>query len=427
MLFPPSLPPTPSGRSLGRVETPPEVVRFMMGLAEAPKGGRVLEPACAHGPFLRAFREVHGTGYRFFGVEIDPSALDLPPWAEGVVADFLLFEPGEAFDLVLGNPPYGIVGEASKYPIHVLKEVKGLYKKAFSTWRGKYNLYGAFIEKSVRLLRPGGMLVFVVPATWLVLDDFSLLRAFLAQEGRVEVYYLGEVFPGRRVSAVVLRFQKGGKGLALWDTKREGGEFVPALWEEYPDWRGEMVRFETEETRRLEASGTPLGKLFRIRFAARSPEFKRHAAVQREPGPGLVPVLTGRNLKPGWIDYEKNHSGLWMPKERAKELRDFYATPHLVVAHTKGTKVVAAWDERAYPWREEFHLLPKEGVRLDPLLLVQWLNSEEMQAHVRTLYRDFVPHLTLRMLERLPLRREYGFHTSPVRWERVAQEALTGP
>ena len=91
-----------------------------------------------------------------------------------------------------------------------------------------------------------------------------------------------------------------------------------------------------------------------------------------------------------------------MPKERAKELRDFYATPHLVVAHTKGTKVVAAWDERAYPWREEFHLLPKQGVQLKPLALVRWLNSPVMQEYAKTLYRDFVPHLTLRMLERIP-------------------------
>jgi adenine-specific DNA-methyltransferase len=390
-------------KSLGQVETPPEVVRFMVSLVQAPIGGKVLEPACAHGPFLKALRESQGTAYRFVGVEIDPKSLSLPPWAEGVLADFLLWEPGETFDLILGNPPYGIVGEASKYPIHVLKEVKGLYKKTFSTWRGKYNLYGAFVEKSIHLLKPGGVLVFVIPATWLVLDDFSLLRSFLAREGKTEVYYLGEVFPGRKVSAVVLRFEKGGRGLVLWDTKRKGKEFVPELWERYPDWRGEMIRYETDETRRLEALGTPLGELFHIRFAARSTEFKRHPSVQREPGPGLVPVLTGRNLKPGWIDYERNASGLWMPKERAKEIRDFYATPHLVVAHTKGTRVVAAWDERAYPWREEFHLLPKGGVKLDSQALVEWLNSETLQNHVRTLYRDFVPHLTLRMLEKIPL------------------------
>jgi adenine-specific DNA-methyltransferase len=398
-----SIPSEYDPKNLGQVETPPEVVRFMVSLAQAPIGGKVLEPACAHGPFLKALRESQGTDYRFIGVEVDPKALDLPPWAEGVLADFLLWKPGETFDLILGNPPYGIVGEASKYPIHVLKEVKGLYKKTFSTWRGKYNLYGAFIEKSIHLLKPGGVLVFVIPATWLVLDDFSLLRAFLAKEGETEVYYLGEVFPGRKVSAVVLRFEKGGRGLVLWDTKRKGREFVPELWERYPDWRGEMIRYETDETRRLEASGKPLGEVFRIHFAARSTEFKRHPSVQREPGPGLVPVLTGRNLKPGWIDYERNVSGLWMPKERAKEIRDFYATPHLVVAHTKGTRVVAAWDERAYPWREEFHLLPKGGVKLDSQALVEWLNSETVQNHVRTLYRDFVPHLTLRMLEKIPL------------------------
>ncbi|WP_440310656.1 Eco57I restriction-modification methylase domain-containing protein, partial [Klebsiella pneumoniae] len=83
--------------------------------------------------------------------------LDLPSWAEGVVADFLLWEPGEGFDLILGNPPYGIVGDGSKYPIHVLKEVKGAYKRVLSTWKGKYNLYGASLEKWVRLLKEGGV------------------------------------------------------------------------------------------------------------------------------------------------------------------------------------------------------------------------------------------------------------------------------
>jgi adenine-specific DNA-methyltransferase len=388
-----------SPKNLGQVNTPEEVVGFMVSLVEAPLGGRVLEPACANAPFLRAFREAHGTAYHFVGVEIDPRVLDIPPWAKGILADFLLWEPGEAFDLILGNPPYGIVGEADKYPIHVFKETKALYKRIFSTWRGKYNLYGAFLEKAVRLLKPGGLLAFVVPATWLVLDDFALLRGFLSREGKTDLYYLGSVFPGKRVSAVVVRFQKGGKGLSLWDATG----LTPRLWEEYPGWRGEIIRFESEETRRLEASRRPLGEFFHIRFAARSSEFRRHPAVRSVSGPGLVPVLTGRNLKPGWIDYERNFSGLWMPKERVKEIRDFYATPHLVVGHTKGTRVVAAWDERAYPWREEFHLLPKQGNRVDPLAVLEWLNSEQVQKHVKTLYRDFVPHLTLRMLERIPL------------------------
>ena len=139
-----------------------------------------------------------------------------------------------------------------------------------------------------------------------------------------------------------------------------------------------------------------------IYFAARSPEIRRHPSVVKEPKEGLVPILTGRNLKPGWIDYETCHSGLWMPREEAPSLRFFYAFPHIVVGHTKGARVVAALDERCYPWREEFHLVPKIP-GLDERKLVQHLNSEPVQWYVRTLYRDLVPHLTMTQLRLVPV------------------------
>jgi adenine-specific DNA-methyltransferase len=318
------------------VETPPEVVDFMVSLAEAPRGGKVLEPACAHGPFLRAFREAHGTAYRFYGVEIDPKALDLPPWAEGILADFLLWEPGEAFDLILGNPPYGLA-------------------------------------------------------------EFARLRAFLAREGETEVHYLGQVFPDRKVRASVVRFRKGGRGLRLFE-----GFSKRFLWEA-PFWQGEMVRFPDPEALRREEEGVALGELFHIHFAARSPEVRAHPLTKTAPGPGLVPVLTGRNLKPGEIDYQTPHSGLYFPKAHVASLKPFYALPRLVVAHTRHYRVVAAWDERAYPWREEFHLLPKEEVKVNLPGLLAYLNGPEAQAHYRGLYREVVPHLTRAMLERFPV------------------------
>ena len=387
---------SPELRSLGRVETPPEVVGFMVSLAEAPRGGKVLEPACAHGPFLRAFREAHGTAYRFYGVEVDPKALDLPPWAEGILADFLLWEPGEAFDLILGNPPYGALGAGARLPV----SQRQAYRQRFATWQGRYNLYGAFLEKGVRLLRPGGTLLYVVPAGWMVLAEFALLRAFLAREGETEVHYLGQVFPDRKVRASVVRFRKGGRGLRLFE-----GFSKRFLWEA-PLWQGEMVRFPDPEALRREREGVALGELFHIHFAARSPEVKAHPLTRTTPGPGFVPVLTGRNLKPGEVDYETPYSGLFFPKGAVGHLKPFYALPRLVVAHTRHYRVVAAWDGRAYPWREEFHLLPKEGVRVDLPGLLTYLNGPEAQAHYRGLYREVVPHLTRAMLERFPVPRE---------------------
>ncbi|AFV76597.1 type I restriction-modification system methyltransferase subunit [Thermus oshimai JL-2] len=384
-------------RARGQVPTPPELVARMVALARPWAGGlRVLEPGCGRCPFLRAFREAYGAGFRFVGVERFPEALDPPPFAEVHLADFLGFQGGP-FDLILANPPYGAPGAG----IGLGEAERRAYRKRFATWYGRYNLYGAFLEQGVRLLAPGGVLVYVVPAGWMVLDEFRRLRRFLALEGGLEVFYLGRAFPGLKVRATVVRFTKGGRGLKLYQG------FEEELWVD-PDWQGGMVRFPHPKALALEREGVPLGELFEIRFAARSPELKRHPLTRTAPGPGLVPVLTGRNLKPGHIDYETPYSGLFFPKERAGLLKPFYARPHLVVGHTRHGKVVAAFDERAYPWREEFHLLPK-GTPLPErrmAALVEYLNGPEVQGYYQGLYRDAVPHLTRSMLERLPLPRD---------------------
>lgn len=247
----------------------------------------------------------------------------------------------------------------------------------------------------MRLLKPCGKAVLIVPATGLVLDDFAKLRAFLADHGKVAVHFLGKAFPKRNVSAVVL--VRGETGL-----KPDNGTELAVS---KPSYHGEIIRFETPDAMEFERGGIPLGECFRVHFAARSPEIHKHPSVVTEPRPDRVPNLTGRNLHRGRIDYETCYSGQWMPREDAPQLRAFYASPHIVVAHTKGTRVVAAVDRRCYPWREGFHLVPTVPIA-DLDAVVAHLNSERMQRHTRGLYRDFVPHLTATMLRLLPIPQE---------------------
>lgn len=393
--------------ALGAVSTPPHLIAFMVELA-APSGvAHVLEPACGDAPFLAAFAARYGNHHGLVGLEIDCAAALLArervPSARILEDDFLLWEPGMAFDVILGNPPYGIIGDKSHYPIHLLKERKRAYKRRLKTWRGKFNIYGAFMERAVDLLKPDGKLVFVVPASWLVLDDFAILRRYLALKGKLRIYYLDKAFPGRSISVVVFVLEKGKQGLELYDGTR--------LVLQKPFYQGEIIRFETPEALAFEQNGIPLGEVFNIYFAARSPQIRRHPQVITEARAGqnipagYVPVLTGRNLHSGWIDYEHCYSGFWMPKEAAGTLRPFYTSPHIVVGHTKGTRVVAALDERCYPWREEFHLVARDRTvgLADQQALVHYLISDPVQDYVRTLYRNVVPHLTKPMLERIPI------------------------
>ena len=207
--------------------TPERIVDFMINLIDITKltdkkDIAILEPACGLAQFLigikRNLPEVFKSA-KLWGVEINQDIINyLITLNTGnnikiIKDDYLLWQPGFFFNLVIGNPPYGIPSLSEHYTIKVDPQVKEKYKSQYETWYGKYNVYGAFIEKSIKLLKPEGQLIFIVPATFMILDEFSKLRAFLSQNGGVAIIYLGpEVFkPEADVSSVVLNFIKSDK------------------------------------------------------------------------------------------------------------------------------------------------------------------------------------------------------------------------
>lgn len=392
-------------KTYGAVSTPGPIVELMIRLSGVKqwKGLEILEPGCGFCDFLERIYENHQDN-NFTGVEVNPQIYRIAKSRHSQFnlfrADFLLWKPKTRYDVVIGNPPYGIIGDKSHYPIHALKEKKARYRKLSLTWFGKYNIYGAFIEKGVDLLKSHGRLIFIVPATFMILDDFKILRKFLSASGRTKVLYLGpKVFQGKTVSTCILVVDKAARGLQLYAVHNLKN--IDKCYEK-KSYDGEMMRFETPETRALEENSVPLGEVFSIHFAARSPQVKKHSLVRKSPRDGLVPILTGRNLHPGRIDYDHCYSGYWMPKDAASSLREFYGIPHLVVGHTKGGRVVAAIDDKCYPWREEMHLVPKiKGI--DLAAATEYLNSDQVQGYMHTLYRDITPHLTATQLGLLPL------------------------
>ena len=79
--------------ALGQIFTPEPVVRAMLALRR--NTGRVLEPSCGDGAFLR-----HLPGA--VGLELDPD--HCPPGAKAI--DFFAYPEREQFDTIIGNPPY---------------------------------------------------------------------------------------------------------------------------------------------------------------------------------------------------------------------------------------------------------------------------------------------------------------------------------
>jgi len=395
----------PHWKSYGAVSTPAEVVQAMIRLSGVDKGRNldILEPACGFCNFLIEIARQFPDN-RFVGVEINDDVYEeiaeLP--FEILHEDFLLWEPKQKFDLVIGNPPYGIIGAQEHYSIHTLTHKKAKYKRIFATWFGKYNMYGAFIEKGVRLLREGGKLVYIVPATWMILDVFAKLRKFLAERGHVDVYYLGpKVFPGITVTSCIIVFTDSGAGADLFI--RNGEDFAMVCCRD--KWSGEMLTFETEETRGLPEGKLRVGDVFDVMIAARSPEVRSCDAVLREPTGSALPFMKGKNVRRGYID-RTNYTGCWMRQEDIGKLKDFYGVlPRIVVGHTKGGEVVAALEQERYPYTGDvYHLLPRQAMTLLELKeIADWLNSAEINEYMRTLYRDITPHLTAKQLKLIPI------------------------
>lgn len=205
-LYPVLLPERRRGE-LGAFYTPPCLTSRL--LDQATEQGvewataRVLDPAAGAGAFLvqaalrmreampesepaLVLRNIAG---RLLGFEIDPNAAslaqasleialgDLAEKAGSRVPNMVhvrdtLDEPTDpCFDLVIGNPPYGRVALTSDQRSRF---ARSLY--------GHANLYGVFTDIALRWSRPGGLIAFVTPTSFLAGQYFGALRQLLAKD-----------------------------------------------------------------------------------------------------------------------------------------------------------------------------------------------------------------------------------------------------
>lgn len=200
--------PTALRSDLGAYYTPPALTDHLIGQASAAgvdfASEAVLDPACGGGAFLlpvalamqkrldhlspSALLDHLATHLQ--GFEIDPFAAWLTQaWLQLAFADELRRAgrnefpsvvrvcdsleqvPDRAFDLVIGNPPYG---RTTLSPAMRSTYARSLY--------GHANLYGLFTDLALRWTKPGGVVAFVTPTSFLAGEYFKALRGVLSEE-----------------------------------------------------------------------------------------------------------------------------------------------------------------------------------------------------------------------------------------------------
>lgn len=226
--------------SHGVFYTPPALAERLLDQAEAAgvdwATARVLDPAAGAGAFLipaaqRMLRAlgpcspavaIQNLSTRLRGFELDPfsawmsqvfiEAELLPlivasarrPAPFITICDSLGIDEGEGFDLVVGNPPFGRLRLAAE-----------LREKFARSLFGHANLYGLFMDLAVRLARPGGLVSFLTPSSFLAGEYFKNLRAMLWKEAPpVSLDFVTArkgVFEDVLQETVLATYRKGGK------------------------------------------------------------------------------------------------------------------------------------------------------------------------------------------------------------------------
>ena len=174
--------------------TPPSVVKhnidLLTHLFKDYPSLTILEPACGSGEYIDVLKkEFPTTTVSITGIEKNATIYDSikPVFHKENVnlinTDYLTFNPGTKYDLIIGNPPF-----------YVMKK-EAVDKKYWGFFDGRPNIFILFIIKSLELLKENGVLSFILPKNFLNCLYYDKTRKYLAS--MCEILYILDCKEGK--------------------------------------------------------------------------------------------------------------------------------------------------------------------------------------------------------------------------------------
>ena len=152
----------------------------------------ILEPSCGDGRFikslLKTFPEADVKGYELNEKVFSEVKLRFPE-VEILNENYLNSPIDEKFDLIIGNPPYFITKDR-------------IYNEYYT---GRANIFIQFIIHSLKKLNPEGVLIFVIPETFLNCQYYSKTREFIRREFVIyDIYKNPDMFEDTKYDTITM-------------------------------------------------------------------------------------------------------------------------------------------------------------------------------------------------------------------------------
>lgn len=298
----PSADASPRPPASGTVYTPERLADALVRALRPRAGQAWLDPCVGDGAFLRALRKHSSALITALDLETRGSVSDF--LADRLLRgrDFLAWagETDERFDRIVANPPYVSLSQVSE----ALRETALSVQAPDGTpIRLGANYWAAFLCASLRLLKPGGSLGFILPAAWDYADYAEPLRRKMARWfSQVEVHRcLKPMFSTVSDGCVVLIARGyGSKGRWRRREYRTLDELVTSLSSIAAGRRLQVIRASDR--------GIALGQVLEIRLGGVTGDSHYFLLTEEErkarklPEEAFVPVLSkAQHLEGGQI------------------------------------------------------------------------------------------------------------------------------
>lgn len=342
-------------QAAGAFYTPKSLIGRVLEALEAAGGlenKTVLDPCCGSGGFLMAAAEKCGDLSGIYGRDIDPMAVKLARinlairfrpesirclWDNVRVADTLLAGEEARYDVILGNPPWGY-----RYGRSQREAMVGCYRVG-----DQASSCDLFVESGLRGLNRSGLLCYLLPEAMLHVERHEPARRLLLEEGTIRaVEYLGEAFPGVQCPAILLCVEKGGKARSITVSVAGSRHMVSVERPLLP--HAPCLNARDEEYEIL----TQMAELEGARFLRGNADFalgivtgNNRQLLAESPGPGLEPVLRGREVTPFAIATPARYLAFRPERFQQCAPEKRYRAPEKLVYRFVGQRPIFALDQ----------------------------------------------------------------------------------
>jgi type I restriction-modification system DNA methylase subunit len=260
------------------------------------------------------------------------------------------------FDAIIGNPPYIQLSmkEFRDPPVnaYLLEEFKGSM--------GRLNTFGFFIAQAKRLMRPKGMLGFIIPNTFLTQGYYEDLRKRVLSQTEIHAVTIlrGQVFQDAVIENVILVFEKldadspsyagpfelvqlGADGKKERTAKYRQGDVSKNYKSAFPTvFDKDLVALR----RKIESLPLTIGQLTNLNQAIALKYDRAAALEQSRRTQKHRPVLDGRDIERYFTGNARNYFRFDVSKIHSCKREDIFLVSEKILFRRVGETIIASLD-----------------------------------------------------------------------------------